>query len=96
MHKEREYEKQMSDVRRDITSQFKIIAVDLEQQIESQLQEFETQVYVQLENNIAEARQKTESVMATSHTGIGQVVEIRKELEAIILKIQHAAASTVL
>lgn len=96
MHKEREYEKQMSDVRRDITSQFKIIAADLEQQIESQLQEFESQVYVQLENNIAEARQKTESGMATSHTEIGQVVEIRKELEAIILEIQHAAASTVL
>jgi hypothetical protein len=34
--------------------------------------------------------------MATSHTEIGQVVEIRKELEAIILEIQHAAASTVL
>ncbi|WOB44397.1 GTPase [Thermoleptolyngbya oregonensis NK1-22] len=96
MHKEREYEKQMSDVRRDITSQFKIIAVDLEQQIESQLQEFESQVYVQLENNIAEARQKTESEMATSHTEIGQVVAIRKELEAIILEIQHAAASAVL
>lgn len=96
MHKEREYEKQMSDVRRDITSQFKIIAVDLEQQIESQLQEFESQVYVQLENNIAEARQKTESEMAASNTEIGQIVAIRKALEVIILEIQHTAASTVL
>lgn len=96
MHKEREYEKQMSDVRRDITSQFKIIAVDLEQQIESQLQEFESKVYVQLENNIADARQKTESEMAESHTEIGQAVTIRKALEAIILEIQHAAVSAVL
>ncbi len=96
MQKEREYEKQMSDVRRDITSQFKIIAVDLEQQIESQLQEFESQVYVRLENNITEARQKTESEMAVSNTEIGQIVAIRKELEEIVLEIQRAAASTVL
>ncbi|MCW6035909.1 hypothetical protein K4A83_06435 [Spirulina subsalsa FACHB-351] len=86
----------MSDVRRDITSQFKIIAVDLEQQIESQLQEFESLVYVQLEKNIAEARRKTESEMSTSHTEIGQIVAIRKELEVIILEIQRAATSTVL
>lgn len=89
MNKEREYEKQMSDVRRDITSQFKIIAVDLEQQIESQLQEFESQVYVQLEKNIADARQKTELEMATSNSEIGKVVAIRKELEAIISEIQR-------
>lgn len=96
MHKEHEYEEKKSEVRRDIISQFKVIAVDLERQIESQLQEFESQVYIQLENNIAEARQKTESEMAASHTEIGQIAAIRKELEAIILAIQHAAASTVL
>jgi hypothetical protein len=96
MHKEHEYEKKMADVRRDITSQFKMIAVDLEQQIEGQLQEFESQVYVQLDKNIAEARQQTESAMAASHAEIGQIATIRKELEAIILEVQYAATSNVL
>lgn len=93
MHKEHEHEKKMADVRRDITSQFKLIAVDLEQQIEEQLREFEVQVYVQLERNIANARQQTESAMAVSQTEIRQIVAIRKELEAIILKVQCAATS---
>ncbi len=96
MHKEHDYENKMSDVRRDINSQFKSIAVDLEQQIESQLQEFESQVYVQLERNIAEARQQTESAMAESHTEIGQIAAIRKDLEAIMLEVQYAASSHVL
>jgi hypothetical protein len=39
----------MADVRRDITSQFKAIAIDLEQQMEGQLRQFEAQVYSQLE-----------------------------------------------
>lgn len=96
MHKEHEYEKKMADVRRDITSQFKMIAVDLEQQIEGQLQEFESQVYVQLEKNVAEARQQTESAMAASHSEIGQIIAIRKDLAAIILEVQRAAASDIL
>lgn len=96
MHKEREYEKKMADVRRDITSQFKSIAVDLEQQIEGQLQEFESQVYVQLERNIAEARQQTEAAMVASHAELGQIAAIRKDLEAIVLDVQRAAAPAVL
>lgn len=96
MHKEHEYEKRMADVRCDITSQFKVIAVDLEQQIEGQLQEFESQIYAQLEKNIAEARQHTESAMAASHKEIGQIAAIRKELEAIILEVQNAVTHNVL
>ncbi|MGK7890635.1 MAG: GTPase [Leptolyngbyaceae cyanobacterium] len=96
MHKEREREQQMADVRRDITSQFKAIAVELEQQVEANLQEFELTVYGQLEKNIAEARQQTTSAMAASHTELGQIAEIRKELEAILRQIQQAATTEVL
>ena len=93
MHQEQEHEKQMADVRRDITSQFKKFAVDLEQQIEGQLQEFESQVYAQLEKNIAEARQQTDSAMAASHVELGQIAAIRKDLETIIRDVQQAAAT---
>ncbi|MEO1094191.1 MAG: LeoA/HP0731 family dynamin-like GTPase [Cyanobacteria bacterium J06638_28] len=93
MRKERERESKMADVRRDITSQFKMIAVDLKQQIERQLQAFSSQVYVQLEKNIVEVRQQTESAMAASHKEIGQIAAIRKELVALILEVQRAATS---
>ncbi len=89
MQKEHEYERKMADVRRDIISQFKTIAVDLEQQIEGQLQEFESQVYVQLEENIAKARQETDLAMAASHAEIGQIAMIRQELTAIIREVQE-------
>lgn len=95
MHQEREHEKKMADVRRDITSQFKAIAVDLTQQVEEQLQEFEFQVYAQLEKNVAEARQQTESATAASHSELSKLANIRKELESIIQEVQRAAMPTV-
>jgi ethanolamine utilization protein EutP (predicted NTPase) len=95
MHREREQERQMADIRRDIVSQFKAIAVDLEQQIEAQLREFESQVYGQLEKNIDEARQNTESAMAASHSELGQLAAIRRELEALIQEVQKIATPAV-
>ncbi len=92
MQQEREYEKQMAEVRRDITSQFKAITVDLDQQIKAQLQDFEAKVYGLLENNIAEARHQTETAMVTSHTEIGRIAAIRKDLDAILQDVHHAAS----
>lgn len=95
MHQEREHEKQMADVRRDITSQFKAVAIDLEQQMEGQLRQFEAQVYSQLEKKIAEARQQTEAAMVASHSELGQLAIIRQSLESIIREVQQAAVPTV-
>lgn len=91
MHQEREHERKMADVRRDITSQFKAIAVDLEQQMEEQLRQFESQVYGQLKKNIAQAGEQTASAMAASHSELGQLATIRKELESILQEVQRAA-----
>lgn len=96
IYKQRERERQMADIRRDITSQFKSIAVDLEQQIENQLHGFESQIYEQIEKNIAEARQRTEIAMATSHSELQQLATIRRELEMIIREIQQIATPAVL
>lgn len=92
---EHEREKKMADIRRDITSQFKAIAIDLEQQIEAQLREFESQVYGQLEQNIAEARQNTESAMDASHSELGKLAAIRQELEVLIQEVQKVATPAV-
>jgi len=96
MHQEHEHERKMADVRRDITSQFKAIAIDLEQQIEGQLHEFETQVYGQLEQNIAEARQQTETAISTSNTELAQLAAVRHKLESILQDVQKAATPLIL
>ena len=45
----------MADLRRESSRQFQKIAKDLEAQIESQLSDFETQVYQEIEKQIYEA-----------------------------------------
>jgi GTP-binding protein EngB required for normal cell division len=93
MQQEHEREKQMSDVRRDITSQFQLIAKDLENQIEIQLFEFEQQVYGEIEKQIAVARQKEEEVIYASNTWVKQLAEIRKDFDGIIQYITKATAN---
>ncbi|MEG4065833.1 50S ribosome-binding GTPase [Microcoleus sp. Pol11C2] len=93
MRQEHERERQMSDVRRDISSQFQSIAKDLENQIEIQLFEFEQQVYGEIEKQIAAARQKEEEVIFASNTWVKQLAEIRKDFDLIIQSITKAAAN---
>lgn len=87
MHREREYEHQMADIRRDITSQLKAIAADLELQMQAQLQQFESDVYDCIEQNIAEARQQTAIAMAESREELGQLAAIRQDLQTILRDI---------
>jgi uncharacterized protein YidB (DUF937 family) len=93
MRQEHERERQMSDVRRDITSQFQSIAKDLENQIEIQLFEFEQQVYGEIEKQIAAARQKEEEVIYASNTWVKQLADIRKDFDGIIQYITKATAN---
>ncbi|MEG5036889.1 GTPase [Microcoleus sp. AT3-D2] len=93
MQQEHERERQMAEVRRDITSQFQSIAKDLENQIEIQLFEFEQQVYGEIEKQIAAARQKEEEVIYASNTWVKQLAEIRKDFDGIIQYITKAAAN---
>ena len=84
MHREREHERKMADIRRDITSQFKAIAADLEQQMHTQLQQFEGQVYGQIEDYIADARRQTEAAMAASRSELSQLATIRQTLQSVL------------
>jgi hypothetical protein len=93
MQQEHERERQMADVRRDITSQFQSIAKDLENQIEIQLFEFEQQVYGEIEKQIAAARQKEEEAISASNTWVKQLAEIRKDFDVIIQYITKATAN---
>ncbi|MBR8835180.1 MAG: 50S ribosome-binding GTPase [Stigonema ocellatum SAG 48.90 = DSM 106950] len=93
---EKQREKQMADVRRDITSQFQAIAKDLENQIELQLWEVESQVYGEIEKQIAIARQLEVSAIAASNTWVKQLAEIRKDFELILGYITKATENTVM
>lgn len=95
MQKEQEHEEALANARRDITSQFQAIAVDLEQQIAGQLQEFESQVYAQIERDITSARYQTEMSMAESHQELRQLAHIRQDLELILKDILQAVAPVV-
>lgn len=89
MHQEQKREEQMAAIRSDITSQFQAIAVDLEQQIDTQLHEFESQIYGQIEKNVAEARHQTEAAMGSSDAELSQLASIRQQLESILRDIQQ-------
>jgi len=95
MQKEEEQDKKLADARCEITSQFIKIARDLESQIESQLREVETQIYGEIEQQIAAARQKEESAIASSNTSVKQLLEIRKDFELILSYITKATQSPV-
>jgi GTP-binding protein EngB required for normal cell division len=95
IQQEQQREKQMADVRRDITSQFQVIAKDLENQIELQLRQFEGQVYGEIEQQIAQARQQEESAIASSNTSVKQLLEIRKDFELILRYITKATEAPV-
>jgi GTPase SAR1 family protein len=95
IQQEQQREKQMADVRRDITSQFQVIAKVLENQIELQLRQFEGQVYGEIEQQIAQARQQEESAIASSNTSVKQLLEIRKDFELILRYITKATEAPV-
>lgn len=95
IQQEHQREQQMADVRREITSQFQVIAKDLENQIQIQLWEFEAQTYGEIEQKILEARQQEESAIAASNTWVKQLAEIRKEFELILRYITKATENSV-
>ncbi|WP_204150886.1 GTPase [Leptolyngbya sp. CCY15150] len=96
MAEEQKREQEMADIRRDITSTFKALTIDLEQQINEIRTEFEQQVYGTLERNIDAAKQKTFSAMNTSSTELARVEQIRTNLRTILDDIQKSVSSPLL
>lgn len=87
IREEQKRQKEMADIRRDITNTFQSIAKDLEHQIEIQLYEFEQQVYSKIEKQISFARQEQEEAIATSNIWFKQLINIRKDFESILCLI---------
>ncbi|MFN6469778.1 MAG: hypothetical protein RMY36_008880 [Nostoc sp. SerVER01] len=84
----------MAEERQKITSQFIAIAKNLESQIENLLAEVELQVYGEIDNQIAAARQQEENAIAASNTWVRQIAEIRQNFESILRYITKATENT--
>ncbi|VXD12613.1 GTPase [Planktothrix paucivesiculata] len=84
MQKENQRQQQMADSRRNITSQFQVIAKDLEDQILQQEKDFEQQVYEEIDKKIAQARQDQQEAIAASNTGLQKFIKIRNNLGTIL------------
>jgi len=95
MQQEQQREKQMADIRSDITSQFQAIAKNLENQVDKQLREVETQTYGEIDKQIAAARQQEESAIAASNKWVKQLAEIRKDFELVINYVTKATEDSV-
>lgn len=95
MHQENERQKEMANIRQDITSQFQKIGKDLENQIELQLFEFEQQVYGEIEKQISVARRSEEESIAASNTWIKELMDIREKFELILKYITKATEKPV-
>ncbi|MDJ0682326.1 MAG: hypothetical protein QNJ18_21000 [Xenococcaceae cyanobacterium MO_167.B52] len=80
-------EQQMADARRQIISQFKTLAKDLEHQVEIQFSEFDVQVYGKIEQQIIKARKQNEDAIALSDNWMKELILIRQEFEAILKSI---------
>jgi hypothetical protein len=84
MQKENQRQQQMADSRRNITSQFQVIAKDLEDQILQQEKDFEQEVYEEIDKKIAQARQDQQEAIAASNTGLQKLIKIRNNLGKIL------------
>ena len=88
---ERKVEQEMADARRQITSQFKTLAKDLEHQVEIQFYDFDKQLYRKIEKQIAEARKQNEDAITSSNNWMKELITIRQEFETILKTISLAS-----
>lgn len=89
MSKQAQLEQDMANARGQINSQFQKLAKDLEHQVEIQFDEFDKQVYGEIEKMIANARKQNEDEIALSNKSMKQLISIRQEFEQILTTISQ-------
>ncbi len=73
--------------RRQVSSEFRDISDQLEQQFRGQLEVVEAELYAPIEQEIYEARTREEVAIAKSNDDMGQILEIRRGLERLLGKV---------
>ncbi|MEM9217198.1 MAG: hypothetical protein AAGD25_22995 [Cyanobacteria bacterium P01_F01_bin.150] len=89
MQQEAENQRKIDAAKAEIRNDFKKIALDLKQHIQSQLHIFEQDIYGEVEATIAEARQEQEGAIATSNTSIQTLTKIRQDLTNLLIGLKQ-------
>lgn len=85
---ERSRDKELLNARRNIQKQFEDVSVDLKTQIEGQLQEFEQQIYDDIQFSITLARRERETLISTTSENYKALVSIRQTLNSALTDIK--------
>lgn len=88
IHQENERQQEMANIRQKINHDFQVIGKDLEQQIEGQLNEFERQVYDEIDRKISEARRSEEEAIAASNDLMKELMAIRENFNVLLQYIK--------
>lgn len=80
MYEENKREQSILNVRRDIQQQFQSTSNDLKMQIDGQLQEFEQQIYDDIQSTVAQARRENEMTTAKTSKSYQELMQIREVL----------------
>lgn len=87
IQKEKEREARMAELRYRIINYFNKASIELSQEIESHLRDFEAQIYNKIEDYIDSSRKNYIQAISHSHMSLKELAGIRQDLEAIIKDI---------
>lgn len=88
IHQENERQEEMANIRQKINHDFQAIGKDLEKQIEGQLNEFERQVYDEIDQKISEARRSEEETIAASNDLMKELMVVRENFNVLLQYIK--------
>ena len=89
MSKEAEQERQVSDEREKIRQKFQEAAKKFELEIENKRQEFEANVYDEIDKKIQTVRIQGEKEIATSNSWMEKLIEIRRDFDELVRNIMN-------
>lgn len=88
MHRDDQRQNEMANIRQQINHDFQGVVKDLEKQIADQLNEFEQQVYDEIDQQISEARRSEEESKAASDDLMKELMMIRENFNKLLQYIK--------
>lgn len=87
-NKERKFEQEKINARRDIQKQFQDLSVDIKSQIQGQLSEFEQQIYDDIQLLVDHARADRKFAISTNSSHQEALTSIRQDLNAALSSVK--------
>lgn len=80
IYEESKREQNILNIRRNIQQQFQCVSNDLKLQIDGQLQEFEQQIYDDIQSTVSQARRENELITANTNKAYQKLMQVRESL----------------